>query len=300
MKQSVFLLFCSIILLTGCEYIESPNEVISSNDSSSLKATDSNTSIQNKTSSHLYKIPTPNRVFEIINATNPFVETSTLNPISNKHKYVTKNSKALNFGVYFSDLAFASKIKNKDLTVSYFNTLEYLSKDLGIGSVFNETISKKIEHNLDNIDSLALISNSTYYDVYSYLEMNELGKELITIIVGGWIESTYTLSKLIEGYDQTDPVIELIADQKYLLENLLVRLYDYDDEENISNLILKLDSILQIYDQLEVEVEETLLTKNNKGYFLIEGGESIKMNQKSYQMIINKISELRLKIINGE
>ena len=55
-----------------------------------------------------YQVPTPNELFAVLKNSDAPFNKEILNDVSNSGNYLTKSSKALNFGVYTADLAYAT------------------------------------------------------------------------------------------------------------------------------------------------------------------------------------------------
>ena len=137
-----------------------------------------------------YSVPTPNELFTIIKETGVKFDPSVLNSTENREKYTTKKSKALNFGVYFADLAFTSSYEKSTDILGYFGTIKILSDELGVSNALDASIYERVETSIENedSDSLMFLSNDTYFQAYSYLEDNDRGSTLALIVLGGWIK----------------------------------------------------------------------------------------------------------------
>jgi hypothetical protein len=129
-----------------------------------------------------------------------------------------------------------------------------LCVDLNISSAFSGPIVERIEQNLDQGDSLLSISKETYYNAYDYLEQNDRGPTLALVIAGGWIESMFIVTKLIDGYSADNPTIDRMADQRLPLENLIMFLKKYESDENVASTVADLTEIQAVFEGLE-EVE---------------------------------------------
>ena len=55
-----------------------------------------------------YQMPTPNELFAVLKNNDAPFNKEILNDVSNTENYLTKSSKALNFGVFTADLAYAT------------------------------------------------------------------------------------------------------------------------------------------------------------------------------------------------
>ena len=176
-----------------------------------------------------YAVPTPNELFEIIKLQGGKQKVGLVNDLNNRGNYVELKSKALNFGVYSADLAYMSCFGIGTEFLMYFKAIEEIGEELGISGAFDEELMERIENNEGDTDSLFSISNDTYYDSYLYLEENDKGVELSLIMAGGFIESLYIVTHLVDKFKEGDPIIEKIGDQKLVLENLLDFIIEYSE-----------------------------------------------------------------------
>ena len=132
-----------------------------------------------------YQVPTPNELFAVLKNSDAPFNKGILNDVSNSGNYLTKYSKALNFGVYTADLAYATSQGSFEDAASLFESVKSLSKDLEIENAIDQVIFERLKENLDNsnADSLFYLSNETYYSAFSYLEENDRKDVLAMIAV---------------------------------------------------------------------------------------------------------------------
>jgi hypothetical protein len=243
-----------------------------------------------------YSVPTPNELFDIIRSSGGELRMDLINSLDNVDKYVDSKSKALNFGVYSADLGYMSCFDNGVEFLQYTKAIEKLGLDIGISDVFDQELMDKIEKNEGNSDSLFLISNETYYDSYQYLEENGKGVELALIIVGGYVESLYIVSHLVDNYSDDNPIIERIGGQKVVLENLIDFCMTYMDDVSVNETIQDLMDLEKIFDENMDFVEEETKVTDVDGIAMVQGGGHYKMNEKTFNAVKTKITELRNKI----
>lgn len=241
-----------------------------------------------------FQIPTPNELFTVIKEIGGKARTDLMNPVANADKYSDSYQKGVNFGVYSADLAYASAYEMGTTSLDYFKVINAMGDELGISGAFDKTIFERVEKNLDNGDSLLSISNDTYFEAYSYLEENEKGGVLGLIVTGGWIESMYIVTNLVDKYSDTNPIIERIAGQKYTLENLLGYLYEYPDDENVGMAVAELQKLEAIYGMMEVTGELNSTTVEKEGDLnVISGGKSIKITKETFLELKAVVKEIR-------
>ena len=74
-----------------------------------------------------YQVPTPNELFAVLKNSNVEYNRENLSDVSNASNYLTKASKALNFGVYTADLAYVTSLGQMDDASKIFETVRCLS-----------------------------------------------------------------------------------------------------------------------------------------------------------------------------
>lgn len=246
-----------------------------------------------------YSVPTPNELFEIVKAMGGTLNMSLINSLENTDKYVDLKSKALNFGVYSADLGYMSCFDNGIEFLKYTKAIEDLASDLGISEVFDKTLIDRIENNEENYDSLFRISNQTYYESYSYLEENKKGQELSLIIIGGYIESVYIISSLVENYSDNNEIIEKIGDQHLVLDNIIDFCAQYADIEAVSEALSDIIQLQSVFEDNMEFVESTDDSENksdNSGIATFSSKGSYQMNQATFDAVVKEITALRNKI----
>ena len=252
-----------------------------------------------------YQVPTPNELFAVLKNSNASFNKEILNDVSNSGKYLTKYSKALNFGVYTADLAYATSQGSFEDAASLFDAIKSLSKDLEIENAIDQIIFKRLKFNLENAnaDSLFYLSNETYYSAFSYLEENGRQDVLGMIVVGGWIEGLNIILNL-EPYIEDSEICQRIADQKLTLENLLVFTSNVQNDKLV-DLISDLSKIEEVFNQElenssdELNDAEVSNLTNEDGVMVFGGGESASLSNSQFDQLKSIVMDLRTSIIEG-
>ena len=244
-----------------------------------------------------YQIPTPNEFFSVIKEVGGTSRPDLMNPVANSENYLDNKSKALNFGVYSADLAYASCYEISQSALEYFKAVEKMGDELDISAAFDESVFARIEENLTNGDSLVTISNETYFDAYNYLEENERGHILALVIGGGWIESMHIVMNLAGKYSDNNALIQRIAQQGHTLNNVIEFMRKYADDPDVGMTIAEFEQVQMIYETLEV-TEAEISTETSGDQMMFSGNGEFKFNKENYTDMFNKVKELRTKIIN--
>jgi hypothetical protein len=258
------------------------------------------------TNNIFYQVPTPNELFAVLKNSNVAYNRENLSDVANASNYLTKGSKALNFGVYTADLAYVTSLGKMDDASKFFETIRSLSKDLKIENAVDEVIMKRLQTNLEssNADSLFYLSNETYYNAYSYLEENNRRDVLALIVVGGWIEGLNIILNL-EPYSENSEICQRIADQKLTLENLLIFTSTIENEQ-LSEIVGDLSGIEEVFnyvtedDNKSSDSTEITSTKSADGVMMFGGGESNTITEKQFDDLRSLVLDLRTLIIEAK
>ncbi len=264
-KKLNFLLYIGLIgLINSCSQTDSGvNNLL-------IDSTEQESELQ-KTA---VKVPSPIELYIFMYNANATFSKENLNPVDNHSKYTTRIKKAINLGVYASDLAYCTVFKQNKETFTYFSVTKKLADDLALTEGFDESIVKRIDANMNNSDSLYQISNDSYATAIRFLEQQ--GKEdlLPLMITGAWIESVNLAIKSIDKFDSNNEIVIRIADQGLLLENIL-ELFQYVKNNPEYAKIIELLVDLQLsYDKL-LDNTDVIITK------------------KQFEEITNKIKAIR-------
>jgi hypothetical protein len=227
-----------------------------------------------------YKIPSPIEMFVFLEANDALFVSDILHNPAKHLEYLSRQSQALNFGIYAADLAYASVFGDIQETLLYFNAAKILASNLGLHEGFGQQMALRIDQNLNSIDSLIEISADSYNEATLFMESQGLNTLMGFILAGGWIESLYIAINSLPKADINNPIIERIVDQQLLLDNLLAQLQKENHDKTVQDLIEKLEELREIYDAL---------------YF---NDESLLISNAQYIQLANKVSDIRVSFIN--
>jgi hypothetical protein len=168
-----------------------------------------------------YPLPTSFEVTKLLVEAGASYILNLCNPVDNKNRYISLKSKALNLGVYGADLSYAATYNQAQETMQYLDVSRELLEDLEIEAGFNEDMVKRIENNIDNVDSLIIIISDSFVKTYNFLASNEQDDMSILVMAGSWIEALYITTQISMISKDNSDIIEIIANQNSSLEKLL-------------------------------------------------------------------------------
>ena len=244
-----------------------------------------------------YRIPSPDEMFSFIDDKGIKFTKEYLNPTQNLDNYLEIRQKELNFGIYSADLAYCAAFHHFQGSVDYINTVKRLAEDIEISAIFDDNMNKRIQHIFDNADTLVNVTNATYYKIVNYLQKNERNKTLALLTTGGWLETMYIVTNVVDKYKENDETIQHIADQKLTYENLMLSLEQYKDDPNISQTIEDLKEIGKIYSQLKIESNNQNTKQNSENNVIVVGSNAkIVITEQQLKQLRDKVAIIRNKI----
>lgn len=171
-------------------------------------------------------IPDPADISKMISDAGIEYDGSLLNDYAKYSSYSTDDYKALNLGVYGTDLSFTSTFEQTQESLLYLKCVNQLCKGLGISGVFDEKTSERIEANKDNRDSLLDIISKSFWQADKFLRENQRGHSSALLVAGGWIEGIYLSCKLAAASKSRSITAEIVK-QKSSLKDLIALIESY-------------------------------------------------------------------------
>ena len=247
----------------------------------------------------LYQMPTPNELFSLVRNLVGDGQKRLLNPTSNADKYASLRSRAVNFGVYSTDLVYASYYKLNVEVARYYLTTKKIAGELGIAAAFNDADFVRLEANLTRGDSLEVISNDVYAKAYSKLQDEQMGPVLCMVLAGGWVESMHLLVSHVAGAGKSEALVERVAEQKVTLEHLIELMAAHEADPEVAALLKDLTTIRDVYDQVNVKRIAHQGTSAS-GRMVLGDDVQIELTDEKFQALVAAVHELRARMIAPE
>lgn len=246
-----------------------------------------------------FSIPSPVETTTLLQQAGAKYNAKYLNPIENVSRYSSVTAKALNLGVYGSDLSFTSIFSQTQESMLYLRCTNSLANSLGISGAFDETTTSRIEANLENKDSLLTIISDSYWNSDSYLKENGQPGVSAMIVAGGWIEGLYIATQIANA-TKNEAIISRIAEQKLSFGNLVALLESYKaDNPGITDLLQQMEPLKKAFDSITIPAgEATATTDKEKGVTTVGSTTPpITITPVQLKELSDKAAALRNKII---
>lgn len=299
MKLKTFTQYASYFAITAALVAcgsSGDNDTLTNNDTTSAVTQEKEKN--EKAEKVFFSIPSPVETTTLLQQSGAKYNAKYLNPIENVSKYSSITAKALNLGIYGSDLSFTSIFSQTQESMLYLRCTNTLATSLGISGAFDENTTSRIEANLENKDSLLKIISDSYWTSDAYLKENGQPGVSALIVAGGWIEGLYIATQIANS-TKNETIITRIGEQKLSLDNMIALLDSYKtDNPGITDLLKQFEGLKKAFDGIVIPSGETTATTDKeKGVTTVGNNTSITVTPAQLKEISDKAAQIRNKMI---
>ncbi len=293
----IFLLLFLMLgmILTGCN-LGKKSEGEGSGDFEASGTLDTETQEQLNTAKRIfYALPSPLETAMLIKNAGAAYNEELMNPVSNSSKYITSKSKALNLGIYSTDLSYASLFDQSQATLDYVGAAKEMADGLNILDAINEETVTQLEEQINNRDAIIDIISETLMNSSSFLKENDLEGTASVVLVGGWIEGLYIATNLVNEHDLEDnKLVERIVDQKLSLD-IMINLLESSPEDADAQAVLEdVKALKTIFDKITIDQGEvTAVEDPETNVTTLKSESSIKITNRVFTELKTKVIEIR-------
>ncbi|MFL5754174.1 MAG: hypothetical protein ACJ76F_12250 [Bacteroidia bacterium] len=192
-------------------------------------------------------VPAPDEVADLVNRSGADYDPLILNNPDNYTKYTSEDFKAINLGVYGTDLSYTSVFEQTQESMLFLKCVNQTCKSLGISGVFDEKTFDRIEANKENKDSLLQIISKSFWQADAFLKENQRAHTSSLMVAGGWIEGMY-LALNIAKVSPDKKIRQKIAEQKSSLNDLIALLENSKVSADVAFILNDLKQIPPVFD----------------------------------------------------
>ena len=250
----------------------------------------------------LGRIPSPLEISVLLKESGKKYNGSYLNSPDNISKYNSNYQKALNLGVYGTDLGYTNIYEQNQDGVKYMSSIKNLADGLSIGQFFDIETIGRLATNSKNLDSLLLITTQNFNSINHYLQTQNRSNLSVLFLTGGWVEALNILCEVAAANPTNKELQETIGEQKIILENINLLLSFYkESDQNMAALLTDMEELKGLYDKVNITY-----TYSESTFEIVDGVMVIKDNSSSSIQITPEdianikalISSIRNKIIS--
>ena len=243
----------------------------------------------------IYSIPSPTEMASLLMKSGVEFNLDLLNAVESADNYATNDQRALNLGVYGADLRYTSMYEQDKQSILYAATVKKLASELGVEGAIDDDLYQRLQDNSQNKDSLLTIVSNSYNDMDAYLKENDRQEISALVIAGGWIEGMYLACA--HYTDGNDLLRQRIAEQKYVLSDLISLMESYNKPDALSGIMSELSDLNASFEKVDIQKGKTETSEDEAGTMVIGGSRQVNISDEVLAEISDKITQLRTKSI---
>jgi len=296
----IAILALAVAVLAACSSGKKPDEQAFLNTLDSAKTEDP-TIDEEVIGSILQNIPSPIEISVLLKESGTKYDPSILNSSDNLSKYNSNYQKALNLGVYGTDLGYTNIYEQNQDGIKYLSSIKSLADGLNIGQFFdNETIGH-LATNSKNLDSLLLITTQNFNSINHYLQTQNRSNLSVLLLTGGWIEAMQVTCQVAAKNPKNKELKDTIGEQKIILEQILLLFSFYKEDENMASLLKDLEELKAGFDKINITYtykESTMEIVNGVAVIKDNSTTTIEITDQDVENIKNLTNSIRNKIVS--
>ena len=243
----------------------------------------------------IQNIASPIEVAALISSLNIPFSTSYLADPDNLSTNTTSFEMAYSLGALSADLGYLNMYEKTGTAVNYLSSINRLADALQIGQFFDFATIKRLATTSSDLDSLMFISVNSFNNMDDYLRETNRSNLSALMIAGVWMEGLF-LATQVAVLNSNEDLKSMIGEQKLILNDLLLILNNYKNEQVIQDYINDMEIIKGVYDDVKItyEVGEPQ-TMEKDGMLMVVQSESsnVMMSDETLKKIIEVTQEIR-------
>ena len=294
MSKSLFFSFILIILLQACTQDKQTDTYIEE----SIDLTEFTETRPAETRSISYKMSLPLEMARLFDHVGANFYPEFLNSADQFGKYIKPAKIALNLGVYGVDLSYSRMFNQHQKSVSYLTAINRLAAEMDIPREIYGEVLDKLEFYMTNKDSLSVAAENLYRATDEYLKKNGQEGAASLVAMGGWIESMYIATRILEMNPENIALQEKIAEQKYSLNSLIALMNNYHSDLDLAEYLLMLKNLRRTYDGFNIYYNKGDVDVDTSNKMISARGYYLNITPSQMKEIHSKIGHLRTLIVH--
>jgi len=203
--------------------------------------------IEQKIEENVYPLPSAAEVVKKLSDLDLGYIIGVANPIASGKNYVSSYSRAVNLGIYGTDLSYATVYNMQQDVIDYMEVMRTIANDLNLSKIYDESLYSIIKDNFDNRDTLVAILTGAFDKTYAY--MIDAGQvNLALLMVGGaWVEGLYLTTHVSETGAHITGFESTLLDQKKSFEMFEDISRDHAEDPLVAQFMLGLKPVRDVY-----------------------------------------------------
>lgn len=265
--------------------------------------------LKSKVVAALDELPTPIEIVSHVrDAADGYNPALVNNPESSRQYLTTNYRKAINLGVYMADLGYACLYTQAQPAMDFVKASKKVAVDMGLMEVFDPSIVRRFEENLENRDSLVNLMRESYYYTDEYLNRNERTRTAAIIMAGSWIEGMHIAASVAnrhKGDEKFEDLAKRVGAQKNTLNALIEVMEMISNTDELQTLTEQLKKLQTIYANVTIgdETQEDIDLANLEDIsqltqqVLESDLDRVSIDDETLEALTNEIASLRASLI---
>lgn len=250
----------------------------------------------------LESIPSPLEISVLLKESGTKYSASILNSADNISKYNNNYKKALNLGIYGTDLGYTNIYQQNQDGIKYLTSIKSLADGLNIGQFFDIETIGRLATNSKNLDSLLLITTQNFNSINKYLQTQSRANLSVLLLTGGWLEAMEITCQVAASNPKNKELQEKVGEQKIILENIILLLGFYKDtDDNMASLLKDMEELKVAFDKINIVYtykESTMEVVNGVAVIKDNSTTTIQITTQDIENIRKATESVRTKIIS--
>ena len=290
-----------ILIISACDSSKKPDEqaFLESLDSTKIEGPAISEEV---ISSIIQQIPSPLEISVLLRESGTKYDKSLLNSPENISKYNSNYRKALNLGIYGTDLGYTNIYEQNQDGLDYMTAIKDLADGLSIGQFFDIETIGRLATNSKNLDSLLLITTQNFNSINHYLQEQNRANLSVLLLTGGWLEAMHITCQVSAKDPANKELQEKIGEQKIILENIVLLLSFYQEvDKNMASLLGDMKKLQEEYESIKI-----IKTYKESTFEIVDGvmvikdnsSSEIQITQENVDSIKETVNSIRKKVIS--
>ena len=255
-------LIVSVVVFAFCKNAEKTDDNIVVDDNTKQAVQETKLNAQNVFNS----MPDRKLILKLIEENEIEYDPQFLNDPNSVSKYSIEFYKAVNLGIYGSDLSIANSFDQTQESMVFLKCVNSLAVNIGVNNAFDQVMFDRMEANRENKDSTLEIITNAFKKADQILKINNRPATSAVILAGSWIEGMYVSCQMAQTINN-EKIIKTIIDQNESLKNLIIMLDASNLAPETEYIVTDLKSIREAFIVAEANTVhdlETIKTINER------------------------------------
>lgn len=248
----------------------------------------------------LQSIPSPIEISALIKETGATYDRTHLSDPKFSKNYTMSHKKALNLGVYGTDLGYVNLYESNQDVINYLDAVKELAGGLNVGQYFDYELLKKMVASRNNLGELLRITQKNFEKMNTELQGRKQEDVSVLILAGGWLEAMHITTMIYEK-TKNQKLREKIGEQKITLQQLLLALAELKDKPNMGALYQDFDQLRLVYEKVNLITTDgkPVISEDSNGEIVInrDNMSKVELTDSTLTSIGSLVKGIRAKVI---